>query len=239
MMRASSSTSAPGGWQNATTVLALLHDAATRAPDGEAVVFGDVRLSYRDYLRAVAGFAANLRALGAANSRVALLCGNSADAAVATLAIQAAGAAFCPMNPAYTARELRQILTGCRPSSAVCDAACAPLVRTLALKAGIAHVGMPLPGTKVQIVDAQTGQPLPASQPGEIRARGPQIMLGYWNRPEETAAALRDGWLHTGDIGAIDADGHLAILDRLKDMVITGGYNVYPRAGWHPHPGRW
>ena len=54
-------------------------------------------------------------------------------------------------------------------------------------------------------------------------------MLGYWERPEETAATLRDGWLHTGDIGAFDADGHLAILDRLKDMVITGGYNVYPR----------
>jgi long-chain acyl-CoA synthetase len=404
-------------WREATTVLAFLRRAAVTAPDAEAVVCGPVRLSYRTYLRAVAGFAAELRALGAADVRIALLCGNSADAAVATLAIQAAGAVFCPMNPAYTERELRQILTDCRPLIAVCDVACAPLVRLLATEAGVAHVvtldgdldrftaagdvmlslpdpdalgmiqytggttgrpkgvmlthraiatnvlqreaflptrdgdrflcmmplfhsfalamnlyqalvcagtlvilpryrpdwvvaalgeeritvlpagatvftgllgyegfgsadlrhllvcysgasalpvdilrrwehatgapiyegygqteagpiltynsprfpmkpghvGLPLPGTEVQIVGGVAGQP------GEIRARGPQIMLGYWNRPEETAAALRDGWLHTGDIGAIDADGHLAILDRLKDMVITGGYNVYPR----------
>jgi long-chain acyl-CoA synthetase len=91
------------------------------------------------------------------------------------------------------------------------------------------RVGLPLPGTDIRIVDVATGVPLAANQPGEICARGPQIMSGYWNQPEETASALRDGWLHTGDIGAIDAEGHLAILDRLKDMVITGGYNVYPR----------
>ena len=70
---------------------------------------------------------------------------------------------------------------------------------------------------------------LPQGESGEIRARGPQVMDGYWQRPEETAAALRDGWLYTGDIGAIDADGHLAIQDRKKDMVISGGYNIYPR----------
>ena len=91
------------------------------------------------------------------------------------------------------------------------------------------RVGMPLPGTEVRIVDVTTGVQVAFGQPGEIRARGPQIMTGYWNRPDETAAALRDGWLRTGDIGAIDTDGHLAVLDRLKDMVITGGYNVYPR----------
>jgi long-chain acyl-CoA synthetase len=92
------------------------------------------------------------------------------------------------------------------------------------------RVGLPLPWTEVQVVDVATGLPLTGpDQPGEIRARGPQIMLGYWKRAEETAAALRDGWLYTGDIGAFDSDGHLAILDRRKDMVITGGYNVYPR----------
>jgi long-chain acyl-CoA synthetase len=91
------------------------------------------------------------------------------------------------------------------------------------------RVGLPLPGTEVRIVDVATGLPVPNGQPGEICARGPQIMLGYWNRPGETSATLRNGWLHTGDIGALDADGHLAVLDRLKDMVITGGYNVYPR----------
>ena len=407
-----------GSWRDATTTLALLHAAATQAPAAEAVVFGSVRLTYRDYRNAVANLAGELRQRGAQGTRVALLCGNSADAAVASLAIQAVGAVFCPVNPAYTERELREILADCRPAIALCDTTCAPLVRTLAAEAGIAHVltldnnldrtpgtippapdpdaigmiqytggttgrpkgvmlthrsiatnilqreavlptrpgdrflcmmplfhsfalamnlyqalvcagtlvilpryrpdwvvaalrderitvlpagatvftgllayegfataalthlrvcysgasalpaeilrrweqatgtpiyegygqteagpiltynaphipmkpghvGQPLPGTKIQIVDPTTGQP--TNGPGEIRARGPQIMAGYWNRPEETAAALRDGWLHTGDIGALDADGHLAILDRLKDMVITGGYNVYPR----------
>jgi long-chain acyl-CoA synthetase len=409
-------------WQSATTVLALLQRAATGAPDAEAVVCGSVRLTYRDYLGAITGLAAELRRSGATGNRVALLCGNSAEAAVATLAIQATGAVFCPMNPAYTQRELREILTDCRPSAAVCDAACADLVQRLAAEAGIAHVvvldggldrlmaadatlslpdpdaigmiqytggttgrpkgvmlthraiatnvlqrevflptlegdrflcmmplfhsfalamnlyqalvcagtlvilpryrpdwvvaalaeecitvlpagatvftgllaydgfagadfrhlrvcysgasalpaeilrrweqatgaliyegygqteagpiltynvpnlpikpgraGRPLPGTEVRIVDVATGHKVPLDQSGEICARGPQIMRGYWNRPEETASALRDGWLHTGDIGAIDADGHLVILDRLKDMVITGGYNVYPR----------
>lgn len=91
-------------------------------------------------------------------------------------------------------------------------------------------VGLPLPLTEIQIVDVDSGQQvLPAGQLGEIRARGPQCMRGYRGRPEETAIALRDGWLYTGDIGEIDADGYLHIRDRKKDMVIVGGYNVYPR----------
>jgi long-chain acyl-CoA synthetase len=97
-----------------------------------------------------------------------------------------------------------------------------------ALKAG--SVGKVLPLTEVQIVDTETGeQVLPVGDQGEIRARGPQLMSGYRNRPEETAAALRDGWLYTGDIGELDADGDLYIRDRKKDMAIVGGYNVYPR----------
>jgi long-chain acyl-CoA synthetase len=91
-------------------------------------------------------------------------------------------------------------------------------------------VGVPLPMTDVQIVDTETGvRALAPNEPGEIRARGPQIMSGYRSRPEETAAALKSGWLHTGDIGAIDQDGYLFILDRKKDMAIVGGFNVYPR----------
>jgi len=85
-------------------------------------------------------------------------------------------------------------------------------------------VGLPLPRTEVQIVDADTGRNiLPVGEAGEVRARGPQIMSGYRNRPEETATALRDGWLYTGDIGAFDEDGYLFIRDRKKDMVIVGG----------------
>lgn len=94
----------------------------------------------------------------------------------------------------------------------------------------VGSVGTVLPWTEVQIVDVETGtQVLPVGEPGEVRARGPQIMTGYRNRPEETAAALRDGWLYTGDIGAFDEDGYLFIRDRKKDMAIVGGFNVYPR----------
>ena len=90
--------------------------------------------------------------------------------------------------------------------------------------------GPPLPLTEIQIVDVTEGTSrLPVGEVGEIRARGPQIMTGYRNRPEETASALRDGWLYTGDIGMLDSDGYLFIKDRKKDMVIVGGFNVYPR----------
>jgi long-chain acyl-CoA synthetase len=97
-----------------------------------------------------------------------------------------------------------------------------------ALRAG--SVGPALPLTEIQIVDVETGtRVLPTGERGEIRARGPQIMSGYRNRPRETAEALRGGWLYTGDIGELDADGWLYIRDRKKDMAIVGGYNVYPR----------
>ena len=91
-------------------------------------------------------------------------------------------------------------------------------------------VGIPAAATEIQIVDVETGtRVLPAGERGEIRASGPQIMLGYRNLPRETSEALRAGWLYTGDIGEFDADGYLYIRDRKKDMVIVGGYNVYPR----------
>ncbi len=91
-------------------------------------------------------------------------------------------------------------------------------------------VGIPLAETEVEIVDVETGtKVLGVGERGEIRARGPQIMQGYRNLPQETAEALRSGWLYTGDIGEFDADGYLYIRDRKKDMAIVGGYNVYPR----------
>ena len=94
----------------------------------------------------------------------------------------------------------------------------------------VGSVGKPLLLTEVQIVDLATGERvLPEGERGEIRVRGPQIMAGYRNRPEETAATLRGGWLYTGDIGCIDAAGRLFISGRKKEMAIVGGYNVYPR----------
>jgi acyl-CoA synthetase (AMP-forming)/AMP-acid ligase II len=92
----------------------------------------------------------------------------------------------------------------------------------------MASVGRPLLGTQVRIVD-EHDRPLPAGTPGEIVVRGPQLMRGYWNKPRATDDAMRGGWLHTGDVGHLDADGYLFITDRLKDMIVSGGINVYPR----------
>lgn len=94
----------------------------------------------------------------------------------------------------------------------------------------IRSVGLPVPRTEIRIVDLDSGmQPQPAGTRGEICVRGPQITSSYRNNPTETAQALRDGWLHTGDIGYLDDDGYLFIVDRKKEMVIVGGFNVYPR----------
>ena len=94
----------------------------------------------------------------------------------------------------------------------------------------IGSIGLPLPGTDARIVDADKGgAPLPPGQEGELVVRGPQVMQGYRNRPEETAATLRDGWLYTGDIAVMDEEGYFFIRDRKKDLVLVGGYNVYPR----------
>jgi long-chain acyl-CoA synthetase len=412
------------------TVVHMLVAAAERTPQSTALREGGRDLTYQQYLRCVGGFAAELVTLGARGGRVALVCGNSIDLAIAMFAVHAAGAQAVPLNPLYTARELRGILGDAAPSAILYDTAVAETVAPLAAELGIEHgielgpggrrldewagdrtatlptplprrdtlatlqytggttgvpkgvnishgqmsvnvsqreamlptrpdaervlcvmplfhvfavsmclhlaaycrgllailpayrpeavldaiereritllpagptvfiglmgfagfesrdfsslrvaysgsaplpaetlrrwqaitrcpilegygqseagpvltyvpeggrivpgsVGLPLPLTEVQIVDVETGtRILEPGETGEIRARGPQIMSGYRNRPEETAAALHDGWLYTGDIGEFDRDGYLFIRDRKKDMVITGGYNVYPR----------
>lgn len=89
-------------------------------------------------------------------------------------------------------------------------------------------VGLPLFACDVRVVDDHD-QPLPSGERGEVVIRGHNVMKGYYNRPEETAEALKGGWFHTGDIGVIDADGYVSIVDRKKDMVLRGGLNVYPR----------
>lgn len=90
-------------------------------------------------------------------------------------------------------------------------------------------IGIPLPDTDAMIVDATTGVgPLPHGEVGELVIRGPQVMAGYWNDPDATAQAVRDGWLFTGDLGTCDADGYFRIVDRKKDLIITSGFNVYP-----------
>ena len=421
------------------TVVAMLRAAAAAAPEREALVDGSRRLSYRDYLACVAGFARELSALGVRGERVAYVLPNGLDICIATFAIHAAGAQAVPLNPLYTERELAQILEDAAPRVLIHDAAGAALAETLAARLGIAariavgpgakpldqwrggdgalpepgpspddlgllqytggttgrskgvnishgatarniaqregllptgrggerivcvmplfhsyalamglhlaaycsgtlvilprykpdqllatmveekitifpgsptiftgllsrpdfagaefrrvhtcysgsavlpaeilqrwekttgcpiyegygqteagpvltynpvhgvrkpgSVGIVLADTEVEIVDTEAGtRVLPPGEIGEIRARGPQIMRGYRNLPAETAAALRDGWLYTGDLGEFDRDGYLYIRDRKKDMVIVGGYNVYPREVeevLHMHP---
>ncbi len=90
-------------------------------------------------------------------------------------------------------------------------------------------IGFPLPDTEARIVDAATGtETLPYGEVGELVVRGPQVMLGYWNNPAETAKVLRDGWLYTGDLATCDERGVFRIVDRKKDLIITSGFNVYP-----------
>lgn len=409
------------------SVVHMLAAAAQRAPRGEALVCGERRLGYAQYVSCVAGLARELRGLGARGERAATLLGNSIEACVAAYGVLAAGAQHVPLNPLYSPRELDFMLRDAGPRVLIVDAALEATAAPLAAAAGVAHVivvgqerrlldasraegialdelprredlallqytggtsgrakgvnlthgaiatnvsqregllptcaaerilcmmpvshaygmamglflapycggtlvllaryvpedvlaavgrerisvfpgsptvftglmahprftatdwgtvhtcysgasalaeetlrrwrdavgapvyegygqteagpvlsfnpakgpvksgsvGIPLPETEIQIVDVDTGtRVLSCGERGEIRARGPQIMQGYRNLAQETAQALRDGWLYTGDIGEFDADGYLYIRDRKKDMLIVGGYNVYPR----------
>jgi long-chain acyl-CoA synthetase len=92
----------------------------------------------------------------------------------------------------------------------------------------LGSVGQPLPGVEVRIVD-DADRPVPLGEVGEVCVRGPNVMLGYYRMPEETARVLRGGWLHTGDVGRLDDEGYLYIVERKKDLIIRGGLNVYPR----------
>lgn len=94
----------------------------------------------------------------------------------------------------------------------------------------VGSIGVPAPNTDAKIMDLETGaQELPPGEIGELVVKGDQVMAGYWQKPEETAEVLQDGWLYTGDIAYRDEDGFFYIVDRKKDMIISGGYNVYPR----------
>jgi long-chain acyl-CoA synthetase len=92
----------------------------------------------------------------------------------------------------------------------------------------LGSVGQPIPGVQVAILDDED-RPVPAGELGEICVRGPNVMLGYYRLPEETARTLRHGWLHTGDVGRLDADNFLYVVERKKDLIIRGGFNIYPR----------
>ena len=411
------------------TVVHALVDAVANRPRQEALVLGEERLNYQEYLRCVAGFSRELEALELNGCRVALLMGNSIDVCIAMFAIHAARAEAVPLNPVYTGRELLPMLEDAEVAAIIYDEPFDAMVRSLAAELNIKHllaigsgrrltewrtrrhlntldnlpeaedpatlqftggttgrakgacishyslsvnlsqreaifptrdgvertlcimplfhcyavsmcmhamvyrrgalvilpryhpeeviaalvrekitlfagsptiftgllnypgfaetdfsnlhvsssgsaplaenvlneweritgapilegygqseagpvisfnpldgvrkptsVGIPLPATEIQVVDLETGtNVLKAGQKGEIRVAGPQVMRGYRNRPQETALALRDGWLYTGDIGELDEEGYLYIRGRKKEMIIVSGYNVFPR----------
>ena len=411
------------------TVVHALVDAAARSPEHEALVVGEERLNYLEYLRCVVGFSRELGALNLGGCRVALLMGNSIDVCIALFAVHAVRAEAVPLNPVYTVRELLPILEAAEVTAIIYAEPLDTMVQSLAAELKINHllaigdnrrltawragrefdtlgdlpaaadpatlqftggttgkakgacishyslsvnlsqreavfptrddverilcvmpmfhcyaqsmclhtmvyrrgalvilpryhpeavlaalvqekitlfagsptiftgllnypgfaetdfshlylsssgsaplagsvldawervtgtpilegygqseagpviafnpydgvrkptsVGIPLPETEIQVVDLQTGtRVLETGQKGEIRLAGPQVMRGYRNRPDETAQALRDGWLYTGDIGELDEDGYLYIRGRKKEMLIVSGYNVFPR----------
>jgi long-chain acyl-CoA synthetase len=139
--------------------------------------------------------------------------------------------------------ERYEALTGCRLTEGYGLTECSPVVtcNPFAGAGKRGSVGLPLARTSVEIVSLSDGRtPVPIGQRGEISVSGPQVMAGYWRRPDETAGVLTGGRLRTGDVGYMDEDGYTYIVDRLKDVIITGGYNVYPRyveAAIRLHPG--
>lgn len=141
---------------------------------------------------------------------------------------------MCISGGAGLPRDVKQrfeSLTGCSLVEGYGLSETSPVVAANPLfgtnKAG--SIGIPLPQTVLEVVDIDGGYPLPVGKTGEICIRGPQVMKGYWNNPDASAATLKDGRLHTGDVGYMDADGYFFIIDRLKEMIISGGYNIYPR----------
>ena len=100
---------------------------------------------------------------------------------------------------------------------------------TVMHESGVGSIGVPVPGTVVELIDPETGLLVAPGERGEVCISGPQVMQGYWQRPDANAEVLKNGRFHTGDMGVMDADGFFFIVDRLKDMIIVSGFNVYPR----------
>jgi long-chain acyl-CoA synthetase len=140
-----------------------------------------------------------------------------------------------PVNPATVARWERAtgsyvhnsygLTESAAPSHLVPFGARSPVDE----ESGALSIGLPIDGFEAKVVDVESGDELGPGEVGEIVLRGPAVTPGYWKRPEETARALRDGWLHTGDVGKRDAEGWYYVVDRIKDMIVASGYKVWPR----------
>jgi long-chain acyl-CoA synthetase len=157
-----------------------------------------------------------------------MLCGLPAgvkpDTSSVRFAICGAAPASVELLEAFESRYGIPIIEGYGLS----EGSCASTVNPLDGKRKPGTVGLPVPGQTIRIVDG-AGRAVPDGEAGEVVIKGPNVMRGYLNRPEETAKTIVDGWLHTGDVGRFDEDGYLVLVDRAKDMIIRGGENIYPR----------
>lgn len=153
---------------------------------------------------------------------------------------------FCLSGAAPLPAEVQQEFerrSGCRMVQGYGMTEASPVTHLTPLvgETPLRSTGLPVPNTDVRVVDVETGQQImPPGEEGEIIVRGPQVMKGYWRMPTETANVLRDGWLHTGDIGYMDERGFFYVVDRKKDMIISGGAKVFPREVeevLYQHPG--
>jgi long-chain acyl-CoA synthetase len=148
------------------------------------------------------------------------------EADLTSLRLLGSGAAPLPLE---VLREFERRVPGCEIDEGYgCTESGAVITANSPGRRRPGSVGTPAPGYSITILD-DADRPLPDGEDGEICARGPGVMTGYWQDPEETSAVLRDGWLHTGDIGHLDADGYLYVVDRKKDLILRGGFNVFPR----------
>ena len=147
--------------------------------------------------------------------------------ALGTIKLCLSGAAPLPLEVQETFERITggKLVEGFGMTECSPVATCNPLFGLR--KAG--SIGLPVPDTDAKIVDLETGATLGVGKEGELAVKGPQVMLGYWNRPDETAQTIHDGWLHTGDIAKMDEDGYFYIVDRKKDMISASGLKVLPR----------
>ena len=145
---------------------------------------------------------------------------------IRTIKVCLSGAAPLPVEVATKFEELTgaKLVEGYGLTEAAPVTHCNPLYG----ERKVGSIGLPFPSVDAYCADPE-GRPLPPGEAGELVVKGPNVMLGYWNRPEETAQTLKDGWLFTGDVARMDEEGFFYIVDRKKDMIIAGGYNIYPR----------
>ncbi len=157
-----------------------------------------------------------------------MLLGLPEDVAVDTSSLRFAVCGAAPASAELLERFERRYGTPIIEGYGLSECTCASTANPLRGPRKPGTVGIPLPGQQIRIADPD-GDPVAPGEPGEVLIAGPTVMRGYLNRPEETAKTIVDGWLHTGDIGYLDADGYLVLIDRAKDMIIRGGENIYPK----------